>query len=282
MAKRNRTKIGIREKKRIINATWALMVDRLKQIDKKGMDKAFYDALSLVVLNERRDQGIGSLQEKTIHRVLKNYYEADKRQQEIPIEGFYADILRDDGSVVEIQTKSFDRLRPKLEVFLKEHIVTIVYPMVDSRTLCYIDEDTGEILRRRKSPKHMKDEETFVELYRIKSYLSHPNIRIKLVVLECEDYYFESQSASGRSLYLKKFDSMPLGIVREVDLNRVEDYMQFVPLDLEEDFTLKEYSKASGLSHDLAGISLRVLTELGILSRVGKRGNAYLYRVVED
>lgn len=58
--------------------------------------------------------------------------------------------------------------------------------------------------------------------------------------------------------------------------------MQFVPLDLEEDFTLKEYSKASGLSHDLAGISLRVLTELGILSRVGKRGNAYLYRVVED
>lgn len=75
---------------------------------------------------------------------------------------------------------------------------------------------------------------------------------------------------------------MPLGIVREVDLNRVEDYMQFVPLDLEEDFTLKEYSKASGLSHDLAGISLRVLTELGILSRVGKRGNAYLYRVVED
>lgn len=282
MAKRNRTKIGIREKKRIINATWALMVDRLKQIDKKGMDKAFYDALSLVVLNERRDQGIGSLQEKTIHRVLKNYYEADKRQQEIPIEGFYADILRDDGSVVEIQTKSFDRLRPKLEVFLKEHIVTIVYPMVDSRTLCYIDEDTGEILRRRKSPKHMKDEEAFVELYRIKSYLSHPNIRIKLVALECEDYYFESQSASGRSLYLKKFDSMPLGIVREVDLNRVEDYMQFVPLDLEEDFTLKEYSKASGLSHDLAGIGLRVLTELGILSRVGKRGNAYLYRVVED
>ena len=37
-------------------------------------------------------QGIGTLSEKTVHAVMKNYYAPDTDMHEIPIENFVADI----------------------------------------------------------------------------------------------------------------------------------------------------------------------------------------------
>ena len=38
-------------------------------------------------------QGIGTLSEKTVHAVMKNYYAPDTDMHEIPIENFVADIF---------------------------------------------------------------------------------------------------------------------------------------------------------------------------------------------
>ena len=71
-------------------------------------DKERFDwARDKIVGTVRERQGIGTLSEKTVHAVLKNYYAPDEDMHEIPIEGSVADIYTG-TEIVEIQTRSFD------------------------------------------------------------------------------------------------------------------------------------------------------------------------------
>ena len=77
----------------------------------------FERARGRVIGIERQRLGIGTLSEKTVHAVLKNYYAPDEDMHEIPIENFVADIF-DGEAVIEIQTRSFQNMRRKLAAFL--------------------------------------------------------------------------------------------------------------------------------------------------------------------
>ena len=61
-------------------------------------------------------QGIGTLSEKTVHAVMKNYYAPDTDMHEIPIENFVADIYTGQ-EIIEIQTRAFNKMRRKLTLF---------------------------------------------------------------------------------------------------------------------------------------------------------------------
>ena len=54
----------------------------------------FEAAKNRVIGINRERQGIGTLSEKTVHAVLKNYYAPDTDMHEIPIENFVADMDR--------------------------------------------------------------------------------------------------------------------------------------------------------------------------------------------
>lgn len=101
---------------------------------------------------DRQRLGIGTLSEKTVHAIFKDYYEPDEDHQEIPIENYVADIYKD-GEIIEIQTRQFNRMRGKLQAFLPLYPVTIIYPIPYEKWLIWIDEDSGELSKKRKSPK---------------------------------------------------------------------------------------------------------------------------------
>lgn len=83
-------------------------------------------------------QGIGTLSEKTVHAVMKNYYAPDTDMHEIPIENFVADIYTGQ-EIIEIQTRAFNKMRRKLDAFLPLYPVTIVYPIPHIKWLSWID-----------------------------------------------------------------------------------------------------------------------------------------------
>ena len=57
------------------------------------IDKTLFDhTKNKIVGSQRMRQGIGTLSEKTVHAVMKNYYAPDTNMHEIPIENFVADI----------------------------------------------------------------------------------------------------------------------------------------------------------------------------------------------
>jgi len=67
--------------------------------------------------------------------------------------------------------------------------------------------------------------------------------------------------------------------VEEVEIERLEDYMQFVPYELEEFFTTKEFSRAAHINRNLSGVVINLLYHVGVIERTGKKGRFYLYHV---
>lgn len=240
----------------------------------------FEEAREKIIGSERERIGIGTLSEKTLHAILKNFYEPDEDRQEIPIDRFVADIYTGQ-EIIEIQTGQFNRMRDKLKVFLKECPVTVVYPIAREKWLHWIDEETGEVSEGRKSPKKGNEYSAFVELYRIKMFLKEPNLRIKIVLLDMDEYKILNGWGKQKKNNASKYDRIPNRFVEEISIERPEDYLQFLPMNLPEIFTSQEYAKATKCSKQIAGVALNLLNYLDVVSRVGKKGQAYLYKVNE-
>lgn len=240
----------------------------------------FEQAKNRVVGINRARQGIGTLAEKTVHAVLKNYYAPDTDMHEIPIENFVADIYTG-SEIIEIQTRSFHTMRRKLTAFLPLYPVTIVYPIPHIKWLSWIDEETGEVSKKRKSPKKGNPYQAFVELYRIRPFLTDPNLKFRFALLDMQEFRLLNGWSRDRKKGSDRYDRIPETFVEEVRIDRREDYMQFIPYDIPEEFTAKEFAKCAKIPVSLAQTALLILTDLGIVERIGKSGRSYLYRICE-
>lgn len=238
----------------------------------------FSQARNKIIGLPRPRQGIGTLQEKTVHAVMKHYYAPDEEMHEIPIGHFVADIYTGQ-EIIEIQTAQFNRMRDKLGCFLADYPVTIVHPIPRYKWLSWIDEDTGACSKPRKSPVTGSIYRAFGELYKIKDYLTHENLRLCFPLLDIEEYRLLNGWSRDKKRGSVRYDRVPLTIVEEILFERREDYVQLIPYGLREPFTAAEFGAAVGIRHKDAGIVLNILNHLAIVSRCGKKGRAYAYIV---
>lgn len=240
----------------------------------------FERAKSKVIGINRERQGIGTLSEKTVHAVLKNYYAPDTDMHEIPIADFVADIYTG-SEIVEIQTRSFHNMRRKLAAFLPEYPVTIVYPIPHVKWLSWIDEETGEASPKRRSPKKGNTYQAFIELYKIRSFLKDANLRFRFDLINMEEYRLLNGWSRDKKKGSERYDRIPTEFVQEVCVDCREDYMQFIPYDIPETFTTKDFARCAKIPVRLAQTVLLILTDLEIVERIGKEGRNYLYRINE-
>lgn len=245
------------------------------------MDKEkFYNALNAVLTGEHIRAGIGTYGEKTVHAVLKNYFEPYSDSHELKIGGYVADIVGEDG-IIEIQTGGFERLRKKLEAFLAVSRVTVVYPIPRKKWLISINPETGERGKKRKSPVTGSPLDVFPELYKIKPFLADENFRLCIVMLDVEEYRAppeETGSKRGRRRGYVRYDRIPTDIAEEVHIDCKADWEYFIPRGLPEEYTSKEFGQLSGAGAKYASFMLNILTAAGAVERIGKRGGSYLYR----
>ncbi len=241
----------------------------------------FEEAKKKIIGVDRQRLGIGTLSEKTIHAILKNYYEPDEDKQEIPIENYVADIYGD-GEIIEIQTRHFHKMRDKLATFLPLYPVTIVYPIPREKWLIWIDEESGELSKKRKSPAKGNPYVAFIELYKIKMFLKHPNLRLRLVLIDMEEYRLLNGWSHDKKKGSSRYDRIPTELVDEIEINCIQDYMQLIPYEIPEQFTTKDFAKAAHIPVKLAQTVLNILFHVGIVNRVGKKGNLYLYEVIDS
>lgn len=240
-------------------------------------DILFKEACDKIIDVERERLGIGTLSEKTTHAVLKNFYEPDTSHHEIKIGKYVADIFKA-GEIIEIQTANFNTMRRKLDVFLEEYPVTIIYPIPHNKWLFWIDETTGEVSDKRKSPKTGSRYDCFFELYKIKSYLTHPNLHLMLALIDMEEYRLLNGWSKNRKRGSSRYDRIPVKLVEEVYIDGAHEFHKLIPDTLGDTFTSKEYAKAAKLSVSMAQTALNILFYVGAVERVGKTGKAYLYR----
>ena len=221
--------------------------------------------------------GIGTLGERSLHAALKWYYEPTEDFHEIPVGRFIADI-KHGNKITEIQTQGFDRLRRKLEVFLEEFEVTVVCPVAHVKHLEWVDEATGALIKRRKSPKRGSCYDALWELYKIKQFLFSPNLKLRIILLEVTER--RSETSKNRKGY-SRLDTFPQSVSDEMTLDCASDFVKLVPATLCDEFTSQEYAKAAGIQQKYAWTALNVLQYVGVLEHVGKRGRSNLYSLAE-
>lgn len=220
---------------------------------------------------------IGTLKEKTLHSMLKHYIEPDESKQEIKVGRYYVDILNENG-VIEVQTQNFNLLRKKLTALLPEHKVTIVYPITYEKWLYWINEETGEISKKRKSPKKGTFYRSLFELYKIKPYLTEKNLSLRLMLINMDEYRLLNGWSEDKKRGSSRYDRIPSKVVDECWIEKLEDYRKLIPDMLVEPFTTKDYAAETKLSLKAAQTGLNVLFYVGAVERVGKKGSAYLYQ----
>lgn len=257
-------------------------------------EKLFEEAKNRMYGKVQGEKGIGTLSEKSVHSVLKYYFAPDEAFHEHKIGTFVADVCID-GEIYEIQTKQFYLMKRKLEFFLKDHEVTIVYPVSLENTLhwieCDVDKSTGKnssvhaadtgsrhITTSRKTRKKGMPYLFFHELYGIKDFLHHPKLHFILAIMSTEEYRLLDGYGSQKKIRATKTDKVPIKMLDLIKIHKPEDYKQLIPEGLPEEFTSDIFAKKAGIGRSLAGTALNVLYELGVVERIGKNGNAYVYR----
>ena len=238
----------------------------------------FFDAIARSSEFNSRDLGIGTFAEKSLHRTLKFYFEPDASKHEIEFCGMVADILNDQG-IIEIQTRSLGKIIPKLELFLQESHVTVVYPIIERKYICRINTETGEMTPKRKSSKIGKPSDALAEMASIRSFIPHERLAILLVFVDAvETRMLHGKIKVGRKR-TEKLDCKPIALNSVIRLERAEDYYQILPSNLPHEFTAAEFSRITKQNGIDSNASMKLLLQLGILKREKRGGKAYIYSV---
>lgn len=242
------------------------------------IDKILFSNACQMAANTHQGQnGIGTLKEKTVHSVLKFYYAPDISCHEIKIGNYVADIYKD-GKIYEIQTRNFSLMRNKLNFFLQEYDVTIIYPITHKKWISWLDIETGELSAKRKSPKTGTLYQIIPELYKIKMFINNPNLHFILCFIDVEEIRYLNGWSRDKKKGSSRMDGTPIDIFDEIKIQSMFDYMKFLPDTLEDGFTSKDLAKAAKISQKNAGILLNVLLETNVVSRIGKIKNYYTYQ----
>ena len=236
--------------------------------DNERFSKACEQALG------REISTIATLNEKNLHSALKHYF-APEISQEAKIGNFYADAVTENG-IIEIQSGSFGRLNTKLGAFLQASHVTVVYPFRKIIHNMYIHNATGELIKASPKRKMIDMTKFFLELYRIKTYLTNPNLTICIAELEIEKARFVEDERCIRKKG-QKIDMIPLSVVREIYLEKPSDYSVFLPDNLPGEFTVSEFGKYC--KNCQPKLMLDILEYMMVVERIGKSGNGFVYRV---
>lgn len=229
---------------------------------------------------QRDTAGIGTLGERSVHAVLKAYFEPQSDNTEIKIGNFVADIAGEDG-IIEIQTRALYRLKKKLDCFLEYTHVTVVHPVIGKRYVRWLDPATGELSERKHSTRKENIYTALGELVNIKYAVDDPHFTFVCVVLEAEDIRLLDGRSKDKKRGATKLDRLPLDILAEYRFECPADYMMLIPPELEGDFTSSDFAKAARISRTLAQAALNILTYACCVKRIGKRGREILYNVNE-
>lgn len=226
-------------------------------------------------------QTIGMMKEHSLHRTIKYLISNDPINHEIQVGRMFADVMIDDH-IYEIQTKQFFLLKDKLDSFLKNHKVTIIYPIHYQTWIHYYQD--GVFIRTRKSNKKGTIFDFFYELYSIKRYLNNENLSFKLLFFDIDESKDDTKVKSSKTNRFRKYlkiDQVPRKLIDIIDIKSKEDFIPLLKLnEINTPFTSKDISSKFKISVRVSSLALNIYKTLNLVKIIGKKGKSYLYKVV--
>ncbi len=225
-----------------------------------------------------RIRQIGLINESNLHSALKDVYSGTDAVHESNVDGYVVDVIQN-GSIIEIQTGSFTKIRPKIAELLPRYRVKLVYPIASEKTIVVYDSKKENVLYKRRSPKKGELIDIADEIIHIPGLITHPNFSLEVVLTKEE----EIRSADGRGSWRRKgisiLDRKLLDIINRVNFDRPLDYLMLLPDSTPSAFTNRQLSQL--MRKPIRKI--RKLTysfkKMGLLEVIGRQGNAQVFRI---
>lgn len=219
---------------------------------------------------------VGTLREKPLHAALKRWYFRDGDRFEVPVDGFVIDLVRG-ATLVEIQTTGFSSMARKLGRLLDDHQVRLVHPIPVETRILKVDPE-GEVISRRRSPRHGTAIDLFAELVSFPELVDNPNLTIEVVLTREDQVRRHDPDRAWRRKGWVIEERRLVEVADHVVFRSPADLLTLVPADLPEQFTTADLADHLGCRRRLAQQMAYCLRRLDLVEMVDKRGNAIVYR----
>jgi hypothetical protein len=224
---------------------------------------------------------LNALAETTLHHQLKALYAATPDQMERVYDGFRIDAVREDGELVEIQTANFGAIRPKLRRLIRKRKVTLVHPICQTKYIVNVDEKSGKVSSRRKSPKHGSWIDIFQELVYLTEIFPSPNLSLEILLTE-EEERRNPDKRTRRRRRQAKGERRLIKIHDRRTLQTPEDFLSFIPADTPTPFTTRGLAASMGQEDRIARQVVYCLREMNLIQQIGKLRNHHLYALAGE
>ena len=219
---------------------------------------------------------IGTYSEKSVHLALKMFFEPDEQYREVPVGKFIADISNQTG-IHEIQTSGFSPLKKKLEAYLSDYDVELIYPVAEKKKVYWLSPETGEVEKEYNSPRHVKPAEIFTELLYLGECLYSPRLSFTIVSLAVDEVCLLDGYGVNKKRRATKVDRIPTELLGIQHFPDARSMAELLPYSNGEKITaamIRKYLSAPGRS---GWAALKILEELDICRRIGKEGRKIIY-----
>ncbi len=218
--------------------------------------------------------------EYSLHSEIKDWYMVSGDELEVKVEDFIVDIIRG-KLLIEIQTGNFSAIKKKLIQLLSNHHVRLVYPIAKLKWIVHVSR-SGEFVRRRKSPKRGKLTDLFYELVHTPSLIKDRNFSFEVLLIEEEEVRCNDGRGSWRRRGISVKDRKLLNVFDRVVFVGSQDFLEFLPEELDGYFTNKVLALKLGISVRLAQKITYCLRKMGAISIAGKKRNELLFQVSQS
>jgi hypothetical protein len=216
--------------------------------------------------------------EYSLHAQIKEWYSGSGGDVEVKIDDYVVDVVKD-GLLVEIQTRNLSAIRKKLSKLLVANQVRLVYPIAKVKWLVYVS-NSGELIRKRKSPKKGKTVDLFVEMVHLSDLSKDQNFSFEVLLIEEEELRCNDGKGSWRRRGISTKDRKMLKVFDRVVFENKNDFLKILPDNLGATFTNKELSKKMGVSIRLTQKITYCLRKMNALKVIGKKRRELLFSYV--
>lgn len=222
--------------------------------------------------------GINLYSEQSLHSQLKEAYAEAGDRLESPVLGKVVDLVKSDGELVEVQTKSLGKIAAKvLALAAAGHRVRIVHPVSVETSIRRIDPATGEHLSTRRSPKRGDVYSVFEELVHASGLIAARNVSLEVVLVKT----IETRSRDGSGSWRRRGDRTADRELAEILSSRVfssrADWLRLIPRSLEPPWSSGSLGEALGIDATRARQILYCFAKAALVSEEGREGRRKLY-----
>lgn len=219
--------------------------------------------------------------ESDLHASLKKAYLQDGAAEEVLVDGYWIDVVSGD-LLIEIQTRNFYAIKPKLGYLLNRHPVRLVHPIPAEKWIVLLSPSGNEPITRRKSPRRGRFEHLFLELIRFPQWINHPNFSIEVVITREEEIRRADGRGSWRRGHISIVDRKLLSIVERRVFSHPRDFLSLVPTDLPSQFTNRMLAQRLEIPIRLAAKMNYCLRAADLIRITGKNGRSLLFTLITE